>query len=458
MTLLEYVQSLQEQGATDIPDKVQEWKKKNQPKVEEEVKIDPVVETKKDATVAGKNTGASKNLNSSGSKLDTSSKKPREGDVGYEFSWSNRIYTADEIEKNLLGTKNWKKGPVKLNEKGKDIIVGIPKTVEQYISYINNYTNNTITTRPLTVEEQFESIDGERPDMLVTELEDINLVGGSRAGKIDQALGFSVYEPSSKKANEGLEIFSNGGSTLFDGIRKDNFSEVTIGIGTEAQNNYTDVNAYARGTIDFDKNNLFTNRNILTRNITATFGNYQGVPLSQIENNNIWAFDVKKRELTENNIKNRIATIEIELSQSNDVKEISILENELSTLKERLVDEFGNLNTVNIPNAIKYRVVTQGQIAQKEFLDKSSKPKVLKEILEQGLNHIGTIEQDLVALEKELESLPSGSGPESKAIRERIKQIEAKADFGEKLYDKNTGKMVAFDKAPIKVIETQEKS
>jgi len=458
MTLVEYVQSLQEQGATDIPDKVQEWKKKNQPKVEEEVKIDPVVETKKDATVAGKNTGASKNLNSSGSKLDTSSKKPREGDVGYEFSWSNRIYTADEIEKNLLGTKNWKKGPVKLNEKGKDTIVGIPKTVEQYISYINNYTNNTITARPLTVEEQFESIDGERPDMLVTELEDINLVGESRPSKIDEALGFSVFEPSSEKANKGLEIFSNGGSTLFDGIRKDNFSEVTIGIGTEAQNNYTDVNAYARGTIDFDKKNLFTDRNILTRNITSTFGNYQGVPLSQIENNNIWAFDVKERELTENNIKNRIATIEIELSQSNDVKNISNLENELSTLKEKLADEFGNLNTVNIPNAIKYRVVTQGQIAQKEFLDKSNKPKVLKEILEQGLNHIGTVEQDLVALEKELESLPSGSGPESKAIRERIKQIEARTDFGEKLYDKNTGKMVAFDKAPIKVIETQEKA
>ena len=56
MTLLEYVQSLQEQGAIDIPAKVQEWKKKNQPKVEEEVveevKIDPVVET--DAPAPGK--------------------------------------------------------------------------------------------------------------------------------------------------------------------------------------------------------------------------------------------------------------------------------------------------------------------------------------------------------------------------------------------------------------------
>jgi hypothetical protein len=46
MTLLEYVQSLQDQGATDIPDKVQEWKKKNQPKVEEEVIKTPAEEVK----------------------------------------------------------------------------------------------------------------------------------------------------------------------------------------------------------------------------------------------------------------------------------------------------------------------------------------------------------------------------------------------------------------------------
>jgi len=46
MTLLEYVQSLQEQGATDIPAKVQEWKKKNQPEVEKEVIETPVKEVK----------------------------------------------------------------------------------------------------------------------------------------------------------------------------------------------------------------------------------------------------------------------------------------------------------------------------------------------------------------------------------------------------------------------------
>ena len=53
MTLLEYVQSLQEQGVTDMPDKVQEWKKKNQPKVEEKV-----IETPVEKSNEGKSKGA----------------------------------------------------------------------------------------------------------------------------------------------------------------------------------------------------------------------------------------------------------------------------------------------------------------------------------------------------------------------------------------------------------------
>ena len=73
MTLLEYVQSLQDQGATDIPDKVQEWKKKNQPKVEKEVIKTPVKQAKtevvveKDATAAT-TPGASESLSSGNGK------------------------------------------------------------------------------------------------------------------------------------------------------------------------------------------------------------------------------------------------------------------------------------------------------------------------------------------------------------------------------------------------------
>ena len=51
MTLLQYVQSLQDQGATDIAAKVEEWKKKNQPKVE-------VEEVKEVKTEAAPTTGA----------------------------------------------------------------------------------------------------------------------------------------------------------------------------------------------------------------------------------------------------------------------------------------------------------------------------------------------------------------------------------------------------------------
>jgi len=59
MTLLDFVQSLQEQGATDIPAKVQEWKKKNQPKVEEE-KVKQLGAVKKtDASASPKTSDAS---------------------------------------------------------------------------------------------------------------------------------------------------------------------------------------------------------------------------------------------------------------------------------------------------------------------------------------------------------------------------------------------------------------
>ena len=93
MTLLEYVQSLQEQGATDIPDKVQEWKRKNQPKVEEEVKTDPVVETKTDATVAGKSNGASENLDSGDLALNVQFNEP---DNNILFGWQEDIIKKPE--------------------------------------------------------------------------------------------------------------------------------------------------------------------------------------------------------------------------------------------------------------------------------------------------------------------------------------------------------------------------
>ena len=70
MQLVEYVNSLFEQGLSgeEVIAKTQEWKKKNQPKVEEEVveevKIDPVVEEKTDVSAPGKDNVASENSTS----------------------------------------------------------------------------------------------------------------------------------------------------------------------------------------------------------------------------------------------------------------------------------------------------------------------------------------------------------------------------------------------------------
>ena len=106
MTLLEYVQSLQEQGVTDIPAKVQEWKKKNQPKVEEkaieetiveEVKIDPAAEP--DATVPGATDGASASSNFGDLALNISLNEP---DNSILFGWQKDIISPPK-EPGVIG-------------------------------------------------------------------------------------------------------------------------------------------------------------------------------------------------------------------------------------------------------------------------------------------------------------------------------------------------------------------
>ena len=60
MTLLQYVQSLQDQGATDISAKVEEWKKNNPTPVE----VEPVVEEKPNKFVKNEEGDVSFNLDS----------------------------------------------------------------------------------------------------------------------------------------------------------------------------------------------------------------------------------------------------------------------------------------------------------------------------------------------------------------------------------------------------------
>jgi len=73
----------------------------------------------------------------------------------------------------------------------------------------------------------------------------------------------------------------------------------------------------------------------------------------------------------------------------------------------------------------------------------------------------------LAGLERKLETSVI-SNERRDEVEKRIKEIEEernffgvgrlKNDFGGKLYDKNTGNMVDFNKAPVKVIETQQKA
>ena len=537
MTLLEYVQTL----SSDIsaPEKValtKAWKKKNEPVQQEVVEEEKPSKFNKDGSLnvesfdnadskriaekvnegktngvvptdasavpvenSSSSTGASllqaldKNITASREFVDEMDKRrakakdenkpktppPNEGDIGYVLSWNDEVYTAEQIEKNLLGTKNWKQGPVKLNKKGQPLDIGIPTTIDQFVTHINNHTNNEIYIRPLTREEQYKEQGGQSDEdnIFVQPLDEVLVLGNSRRSRINSIIGDYIFRPGSEDANKKLIEF--GGNTLYNLIQNGKLSEVTIGLGTREQNEYTKINQYAQSTIDLNQNNLFTTRSFLGRNITGTLlGNYQGVPLNDLDpKSEIWAFDVEKRNQTENNIKNRIDTIEYELTVANDSKEISELEAELSHLKKKLEDEFGSLSTVNVPDAIKFRVATEGQVAKKQFLEKKKleqksttsksgvdpKQAILNEILAQGLNHVGTVEREIAGIERELETSVISNERRDELESKRDKLLgetnifgRLKNDFGGKLYDKNTGEMVDFNKAPVKVIEVEE--
>ena len=115
MTLLEYVQSLQEQGVKDIPAKVEEWKKLNQPEVEEEVKIDPVVKT--DALAPGKTNGASESLNSGDLALNVSLSEPDDSII---FGWQKNIITPPK-QPGILGKLDIDLSAKSLDEMTKNI-------------------------------------------------------------------------------------------------------------------------------------------------------------------------------------------------------------------------------------------------------------------------------------------------------------------------------------------------
>ena len=88
MTLLEYVQSLQDQGATDIAAKAQKWKEENEykaPEVSDEAKINPAA-TQMGAVVAGKKMKASnKTFSDSVSIFGDGKSQYQEGDFASTF-------------------------------------------------------------------------------------------------------------------------------------------------------------------------------------------------------------------------------------------------------------------------------------------------------------------------------------------------------------------------------------
>ena len=252
MTLLEYVQSLQEQGATDIPDKVQEWKRKNQPKVEEEVKTDPVVETKTDATVAGKSKEASDVLNSGDSQLNTESPElfepveikglsSKTGGFGtsefYDEVFNNIALNdyeknKEQYEKELKKNNKLKKSQnegIEMLESGEVNFASrviIPKGKNGYDEYTFQQVEDAIKNKEegfenvIDVQDYVKKVPGAE---IITYTENMDFEGAY--GTLDEAIVYEKYDPS--KLNQTMEnsIWEEQGKTVDDNLNRFEFGD-----------------------------------------------------------------------------------------------------------------------------------------------------------------------------------------------------------------------------------------
>ena len=252
MTLLEYVQSLQEQGATDIPDKVQEWKRKNQPKVEEEVKTDPVVETKTDATVAGKSKEASDVLNSGDSQLNTESPElfepveikglsSKTGGIGtsefYDEVFNNIALddyekNKEQYEKELKKNNKLKKSQnegIEMLESGEVNFASrviIPKGKNGYDEYTFQQVEDAIKNKEegfenvIDVQDYVKKVPGAE---IITYTENMDFEGAY--GTLDEAIVYEKYDPS--KLNQTMEnsIWEEQGKTVDDNLNRFEFGD-----------------------------------------------------------------------------------------------------------------------------------------------------------------------------------------------------------------------------------------
>ena len=230
MTLLEYVQSLQDQGEKDIPDKVQEWKKKNQPKVEEEVveevKINPVVET--DAPAPGKTNGVSETLNSGDSELNTESKpseffEPAEikglsdkkggfgtaefyDEVFFNINLNDYEKKKKQYEKELKKNNKIKKSQdegIEMLESGEVNFASrviIPRGKSSYVEYTLEQVNKAIKNK----EEGFENVIDVQDYIkktpgaeLITYTENMDFEGAY--GTLNENMVYEKYDPTELK-------------------------------------------------------------------------------------------------------------------------------------------------------------------------------------------------------------------------------------------------------------------
>ena len=237
-----------------MPAKVQEWKKKNQPKVEEEVveevKIDPVVET--DASAPGKANGVSETLNSGDSKLNTESKPSElfepvkiQGLSNKEGGFGSPEWTAEVFRK--IDLNNWEeyknkekdsKRKRRSQQEGIDLLNSDEYSFATYVQVGNiNYTFEEIENSIKNKDKGFENVkdvydyvkkvkgakiinysQGEEQFEGVTyDLPTVDATYKYEPKVLNKYLGNSVWDVSSAKSIIGLQNYVDNEEGLSSG-------------------------------------------------------------------------------------------------------------------------------------------------------------------------------------------------------------------------------------------------
>jgi len=464
MTLLEYVQSLQEQGVTDIPNKVQEWKKKNQPKVEEEKKPSKF------------NKDGSLNVESFSEETRGAAEKVNEG----------KNKGAAEADANVAPVEN------SSSSTGASLLRALDKN---YLKTGENPFDSKMFLKSWNALEDFDFKADMDTEFNILEgevgldeyIENENYKKGIKGGiELDEVKIETNKNPFSlsnlSKGVGGAALYADSGNLYEQAYQQSRLKEFALANGATTLDSLIEnevVELYGRGEFNRGSDqNLFHSRGAFKDIIGKPFRKFEGINLKKVNNynknqikpqkvlafdyNNGFEFNFRAEEITsdtpvlellqpgdklsKDQIQKRINELNRNAEQDASGKNVysSEAKKELEALYE-LMDEIGGESFVpfDINKASDYWLNN----ATNEYINglgKEKKASLTNQVAQNGIDSLNEEEKNIREAQLQLRY------GEYKSEDEKIKLEEYLASkeefYGTRLYDEN-GQFLDFEKA-----------